>query len=188
MHAREVEEARLDVRRRRRRTVEAAMLLAAAGAGAVVLLPFAPGLALALAVGAGLEALVGVAALCGYRDRVSKLALDPAAYVLPEVEGYGRRIAGKGQCARLSAWISEILADVHVPGNIYLVDRVLRCAHDLEALARDLTRPGARIEPASAVACKRLLTCAVESPLYNPRLPADELGITVHRIRAGIEL
>lgn len=188
MHAREVEDARLDLSRRRRRTAEAAMLLAAAGVGAVVVLPFAPALALALAVGAGFEILVGAAALCGYRDRVSKLALDPAAYVLAEVERYGRRVAGQGQCARLSAWISEILMDSHVPGNIYLADRVLRCAHELEALARDLMCPGARIEPASAVACKRLLTCAVESPLYNPRLPADELRITVHRIRAGIDL
>jgi hypothetical protein len=188
MHAREVEEARLDLRRRRRRTVEAAVLLVAAGVAALAVIPFAPVLALALAAGAGLEALVGAAALCGYRDRVSKLALDPAAYVLPEVERYGRCLAGQGQCARLAAWISEILTDVHVPGNMYLVDRVLRYAHDLEALARDLTRPGVRIEPASAVACKRLLTCAVESPLYNPRLPADELAITVHRIRAGIDL
>lgn len=188
MHAREVEEARLDLRRRRRRGAEAGLLSAAVGVGAVVSFPFAPALAFALAVGAGLEALVGAAALCGYRDRISKLALEPAAYVLPEVDRYGRRLAGQGQRARLAAWISEILADVEVPGNLFLVDRVLRCAHELEALARDLAHPRARVQPACAVACSRLLTCAVESPLYNPRLPADELEITVHRIRAGIDL
>ena len=188
MHAREVEEAGLDVRHRRRRTVEAGLLLVATATGAALASLFAPALALALAGGACLEALVAGAALLGYRERVARLALEPAAYVLPEVARYGSRLAEPGQRARLAAWISEILADVQVPGNLYLVDRVLRWAHELDALARDLAHPNARVQPASVVACRRLLTRAGESPLYNPRLPADELGLAVHHIRAGISI
>jgi hypothetical protein len=188
MHAREVEEARLDVRRRRRRTAEAGLLLAATATGAALAFLFAPALALPLAAGACLEGFMGGAALLGYRERVAQLALEPAAYILPEVASYGSRLTEPGQRARLAAWISEILADVQVPGNLFLVDRVLRCAHELEALARDLAHPGARVQPTCAVACSRPLTRTRESPLYNPRLPADELGLAVHRIRAGIDL
>jgi hypothetical protein len=188
MHAREVEEAGLDVRRRRRRAVEAGLLFAATASGTALAYLLAPVIVLPLAAGACLEALAAGAAFCGYRERVARLALEPAAYVLPEVNSYGHRLAEPGQRARLSAWISEILADVQVPGNLYLVDRVLRCAQELDALARDLAHPRARIQPVCAVACSRLLTRTAESPLYNPRLPADELGLAVHRIRAGISV
>ena len=58
---------------------------------------------------------------------------------------------------------------------------------NLRALAGDLAAPTAAIHPPSAVACRRLLTHAVESPLYNPRLPADDLALALKRIRAGIE-
>jgi hypothetical protein len=58
-------------------------------------------------------------------------------------------------------------------------------AQELETLARDLASPRS-IAPASAVACRRLLTHMTESPLYNPRIPLDDLHLTLRRIRAGI--
>jgi hypothetical protein len=156
------------------------------GAGALLALAFAPVLVLPLAAGTVLEAALSALALYGHRERVARLALEPSAYVLPEVARYGRPLAEPGHRARLAAWISEILADAHLPGNLYLADRVRRFAHELETLARDLVQPDTLMQPASAVACKRLLTHPVESPLYNPRLPADELSLALRRIRAGI--
>jgi hypothetical protein len=188
VNARELDHAGAQLRRRRRHAAEAGGLAAVTGLAAVLAAAFAPVLAVPLAAGAVLEAALAAAALCTYRERVARLALEPAAYLLPEVERYGRRLAEPSQRARLSTWISEILVDVHVPGNLYLADRVIRFAHELEALARDLVQPGTRIQPASAVACRRLLTHPVESPLYNPRLPADELSLTLRRIRAGISI
>ena len=56
----------------------------------------------------------------------------------------------------------------------------------LETPARELASPAARVEPAMAVACRRLLTRPVESPLYNPNLPEEDLRALLLRIRAGI--
>jgi hypothetical protein len=184
--ARALEHAAADLRRRRRRAGEAALLAAATGVGAALASLLAEPLALPLLVGAVLEALLAVRALHSNRERVARLALDPAAYVLPEVQRYGHRLSALGQRARLSAWILEILAEAHLPGNLFLGERVLRFARELEELARDLVRPDACVQPASAVACTRLLTHTVESPLYNPRLPADDLRVAVRRIRSGI--
>jgi hypothetical protein len=186
VNARDLDHAGAQLRRRRSHAAEACGLAAVTGLAAVLASVLAPALVLPLAAGAALEAALAAAALYSYRERVARLALEPSAYVLPEVARYGRPLAEPSQRARLSAWISEILADAHAPGNLYLADRVIRFAHELEALARDLIQPGTRIQPASAVACRRLLTHAVESPLYNPRVPADELSLTLRRIRAGI--
>lgn len=186
MHARDLEQVAAELRRRRRHAAEAGSLAALTGAGALIALALAPALVLPLAAGAALEAALAALALYNHRERVARLALVPSAYVLPEVARYGRPLAEPGHRARLSAWISEILAEAHLPGNLYLADRVRRFAHEFETLARDLVQPGTLMEPASAVACKRLLTHPVESPLYNPRLSADELSIALRRIRAGI--
>jgi hypothetical protein len=56
----------------------------------------------------------------------------------------------------------------------------------LELLATELASSWARVLPASAAACRHLLTEAVESPLYNPDIPAEELPATIQRIRRGI--
>jgi hypothetical protein len=53
-------------------------------------------------------------------------------------------------------------------------------------LAHELAAPAARVEPATAVACRRLVTRPVESPLYNPNLPEEDLRALLLRIRAGI--
>jgi hypothetical protein len=186
VHARELEQAAGDLRRLRRRAVDAGMLLAATAAAAAIALLVAPALAGPISAGAALEALLLALALHGYRERIARLALDPSAYALPEVKRYGHRLVEPRQRARLGAWILEILADAHRSGNLFLGERVARFAQELEEIASDLMRPGASVQPASAVACKRLLTHAVESPLYNPRLPSDELRIALRRIRAGI--
>ena len=140
-------------------------------------LPLAAGTVLGLAV-AGVN-------FVAYREAVARMALDPSAYVIPEVSRYGlgsrpRRTGPPGQlAARHPARVDD--ARKLVPGRSRQASRP-----QLEGLAADLARPHVSIRPASAVACRRLLTCGAESPLYNPRIPSNELSAVLLRIRHGI--
>ena len=186
MLARDVEQAATALARSKRRAADAGLLGGASAALAVAATLISVPLVLGLAVGALAELAVAAGVVLVRRELIARLALDPAAYAIPEVEAYGRRLVRPPERARLAAWLDEIRVDAYLPGNLYLADRVSRFAHELEALARDLGSPSLAIEPASAAACRRLLTHAVESPLYNPRVPAGELEIALRRIRAGI--
>jgi hypothetical protein len=186
VHERALEEAAYELDRRRRRCFQAGTLAGgsalAAGVAAMDSLP----LAAALGAGAFLEALMAAVAASRRRELVARLALEPAAYALPAVAAYGARVAHASQRVRLAAWLVEVIADACMPHSLYLGDRVALVAQELEVLARELVSPTRSVEPTSAVACRRLLTHAVESPLYNPALPLEELRSTLRRIRAGI--
>lgn len=186
MDARQLEDAQERLRARRRRTVEAAVLAVAGSAAAVAVSLVSSTLAIALGAGAAVEALVAVAALVSRRELIARLALEPDAYVLPDVDRYGKRLVRLRERQRLAAWLREIIRDAHVPGSFYLRERVARHADEFDSLAQELASPAAQVQPASAVACLRLLTRAPESPLYNGRLPADDLALALRAIRAGI--
>jgi hypothetical protein len=143
--ARELEHAAAEVRQGTRRAGEAALLAVAAGAGSGLAWLLAQPLALPLLAGAVLEALLGACRLHTKRDRIARLALEPAAYVIPEVQRYGQRVASLGHRIRLSAWILEMLREAHLSGNVFLGERVLQFARELEGLARDLMQPEARV-------------------------------------------
>jgi hypothetical protein len=185
---RELERTLHNLRLRRRRAVEALALalLAAAAAGALV--PFSLRLGIPIAIGAAVEGAIAFAVHADRAEYIAQLALDPGAYTISEVERYGRRLAAMRERERLAAWIHELLASVHLPGNYYLADRVAHFTQDLDMLARELASSAVRVQPSSAVMCQRLLTHAVESPLYNPRVPRDELRAAIQRIRRGIQV
>jgi hypothetical protein len=186
MHARAVDQAAALIRRKRRRALEAGVLAgvcAITGAAAVLVsLP----LAAALGIGALVEGAIALGALNARRELIARLALDPAAYRVPEVERFGSRAARLPERARLASWLGEVLAESQLPHSLYLPDRVALVAHELDSIARRLLSPACTVTPASAVACRRLLTHAVESPLYNPRVPLDDLHLALRRIRAGM--
>lgn len=186
MYERALELAADELRERRRRVVQTALLGTAAAAGAGVALPFSAPLAIALGTGALLEIFSALAAAYGRRQLVERLALHPAAYVLPEVAAYGAAAVRPSQRARLASWLVELVADAGAPQSLYLGERVRLVADELEALARELASPARSIEPSSAVACQRLLTHMAESPLYNPVVPVEDLHVSLRRIRAGI--
>jgi hypothetical protein len=183
---RELEHAAEELRRRRRWGLSAAVLAAAAGLAALPALALSPRVALALALGGLFECVFALQAVHARRQLIARLALQPAAYELSEVAAYGTRAAQLPQRARLAAWIFEIVAEAGSPYSLYLGDRVDLVAHDLEELAQELVSPARSVAPASAVACRRLLTRMTESPLYNPGLPFEDLQLALHRIRAGI--
>jgi len=186
MYERALEQAAHDLDRRRRGAIQAVMLGIAAASAALVTVWFSVPLAAALAAGAFLEVLLAAAALDARKQLVARLALQPAAYALPEVAAYGARAAQPPQRARLAAWLAEVVAEAGTPFSLCLGDRVALVAHELEALARELVSPARSMEPASVVACRRLLTHMTESPLYNPGVPVGDLHAALYRIRAGI--
>ena len=185
--ARALEGAARRLRDRRRWGVEAIALAGICGllaaAAAVVSVQR---LALALAAGAAVEALLGVIALAGRRELISELAVEPEAYVIPDVSRYGNRLAAQKERERLARSIRGLLTTPRSCSPLFLVDRVATNARELDALASDLLSPANRVHPISALICLRLLTRGTESPLYNPRLPAEDLGSLLRRIRAGI--
>ena len=58
-------------------------------------------------------------------------------------------------------------------------------ADELEALACELEDDALALDPASAVACARLLTDVERSPLLNPALPPELLCSHLRQIRSG---
>lgn len=180
-------EAQAGVLARRRGWARDGVVLAAACAVLAALTTLLTGtLELPLAVGAAFGVIVaGVNFVC-YREVVARLALDPSAYVIPEVNRYGRHFATAAERERLANWLRDILRESNMAECWCLADRVRRHAQQLESLATELARPNVSIRPVSAVACRRLLTCGAESPLYNPAIPSNELTAAIVRIRHGI--
>jgi hypothetical protein len=186
MYERAVEQAADDIRRRRRRAQQAAWLATAALSAAGLIAFFSLPIAAAFIAGALLEGLIAADSVYRRRELISCLALQPAAYALPEVAAFGEKAMRPRQRARLAAWLSEVVADAHAPHSLCLGDRVMLVADELEALACALISPSGSIEAPSVVACRRLLTDMVDSPLYNSALPVGDLHDAVHRIRAGM--
>ena len=171
MNAREVEAIARDLARSR--TIrEAAGFGAACLAVALATAPMSLTVAAAFAVGAVAGVLVATVGRLSRREQIARLAVDPLAHQLPEVSQYAKRLASHCERERLAGWIVEILGEAaSIPGNRYLTARVLRYADELAALGEDLSDPEVEIRPASAAAAHRLLTQAVDSPLYDPTVP-----------------
>jgi hypothetical protein len=184
--ARFLDEAAEKIRYKRQRALESAAL--AAGCALLAWLVFdSAALALAFAVGAGFEVLVGAWSFVSRRELIARLALEPDAYEIPEVEAYGVHLARPRYRRVLAEGIRKMIREALRPDNLYLGDRVLRYARELEAVARDLLTPGVRVHPAAVARCRRLLTEAADSPLYNAKLPAEDIPQILRRIRAGIQ-
>lgn len=185
MTARELEHIQERLIRQGRRLREAVLLALLAAAAAAGVAAFSARFALALAAAAVVGGMIAAATYHTRSERIARLALNPDAYTIPEVAEYGDRCAAKRERERLAAWIREVVAEGHRAGSFHLPDRVARYARDLERIATELAA-AATVPPPAVVACRRLLTHAVESPLYNPRLPAEQLSETLERIRRGI--
>jgi hypothetical protein len=69
---------------------------------------------------------------------------------------------------------------------LYLADRVYRHARELDAIAHGLLSPSVRIDPIAVARCNWLLTQAAGNPLFDRRLPEEDLAVILRRIRAGM--
>jgi hypothetical protein len=186
MNARQMDKAAawLDGMRDQRRSRLAMSL--AAGALAALALIVSNALAISIGIGAGFMLLLAISDTFRRRELLARLALNPNAYVVPDVKRYGDRLVVPSGRHRLAKALERVLATSGTPGCYCIPDRVNKFRREIEALARSLRMPGTRAEPASVALCWRLLTRAAESPLYNWELPADDLGFQVQRIQAGI--
>jgi hypothetical protein len=187
MNARDVEASARDLARRRRRIRESLGFSMACAVAAAAAVPFALELAAAFAAGGVTGGVVAMFCALGLRDRIAQLALDPLAHELPEVSRYANRLATQFERERLAQWIVEMVGDAsQIPDSWLLSGRVTRYADQLAALGEELADPVTQIRPASAGALHVPLTQAVDSPLYNPAVPADQLPATIANIRLGI--
>ena len=139
-----------------------------------------PSLALPLFLGGLGVGLLGVQALWRRWDLVDRLAGDRDAYSIPEVRAYAARETTMERRRGLASLIRSTLGSEGTVGEA----RVDALA-ELETLAAELDDPELELDPASAVSCVHLLTDPVESPLLDPRHPADELRARILRIRQG---
>jgi hypothetical protein len=170
-------------RRERRRHTGLRLAAAAAVLTAPVMLVL-PSLGVALLAGSAAQSMLCLIECVRRRDLIARLAVEPAAYAIPAVREYGARL--QAQRTRFGMWLVEVVDRAGEPESMYLADRVARYRAELRAAAHELMAPDARVEPVSVATCRRLLTMAAESPLYNPNLPAVDLGSALFRIRAGI--
>jgi hypothetical protein len=170
---------------RMRRRLLSVMVAVALAAGALVALPVA---ALPIAAGAVAQTLTLWFERYRRREFVARLAVDPTAYVIPEVQRYGNAVAMPERRAQLADWLRQILRTTGERGALVRRERVSRYRTELRLLADDLAVPEAQPEPSSVVMCLRLLTEAGYSPLYNKNLPETDLGAAIFRIRSGLHL
>jgi hypothetical protein len=172
---------------RDRRNARLKLGIAVAGLGGATFL-YSGAMALSLLAGMACALVLVAVDTLRSRELLAGLALNRQAYTLPEVRRYGRKLTMASGRARLATALERVLTNAGTPGCYYLSDRVEKFRADIDAVVVALRTPGALVEPVSVARCWRLLTRAAESPLYNGRIPEDDLGFEVKRIRAGIQL
>jgi hypothetical protein len=136
-----------------------------------------------LLVGGLTSAVLAARAYWRRWELLDRLALDREAYRIPEVRLRADRSATMESRRMLAECIRRLLD----PPGYPCAARVRAEAEELEALARELDDSTLSLDPACAVACKRLLTEADLSPLFNETLPADDTSARIRQIRAGFK-
>lgn len=183
MYARAVDDASARLRELRREEWEdfgvAALVLGLSLAATEV----RPALAVPLFIGGLAVGALGIRALWRRWDLVDRLAGERDAYVISEVLAYASREA---TIERRSTFAAVIRDGLSRPGRVPDIRRA-EVAEELEALASDLDDDELELDPASAVACWRLLTDVAGSPLLNVALTTEELRSHVVQIRSGFK-
>lgn len=180
MYARDVEEAATRLRELRLAEREDLVLAALVLSAAVVTTQFWPTLAFPLFLGGAVVGALGIRALWRRWDLVDRLTGERDAYAIPEVRECATREATIERRRSFAATLRN-LAPAGAHPNEPRLDEV---AEDLEALAGELEDDALELDPASAVACLRLLTES-GSPLFDERLRPEEVRARIRHIRAG---
>lgn len=139
-----------------------------------------PRLALPLLIGGLFVSSLGVRALWRRWELVERLACEGDAYSISEVRAYASRETSLERRQSFAALIRSTLQ--HSTGAAER--RLLGVAGELEQLASELEDEDLTLDPASAVACQRLLSDP-GSALFNPAVTSGELRSRVRQIRLG---
>jgi hypothetical protein len=183
MYVWEIDETAIQLRglqREERANMALAFLTFAFALGATQLFPT---LAFPLTMGALAVAYLALRAFWRHWELIDRLLLDRDAYQIREVRLRAERSATMDNRHMLARSIRSMLK---VP-RYASAARVSAASAELEALMRELDDAELTLDPASAVACERLLTDGGVSPLLNPTLPADDTDTPVRQICAGFE-
>jgi hypothetical protein len=184
MHARAIDDAgaRLqELRHEGWQDLALALLTLGLAVGAAEL---APSLAVPLFSGGVVIGVLGIRAYWRHWDLVDRLAGERDAYSIAEVLSYASRETTMERRRTFAALIRQ-----HVePSDGEAQAPVDQAASELEALADELEDDGLALDPASAVACLRLVSDPTMSPLLNPALPREALRFSARRIRAGFTI
>ena len=181
MYARALEDAEtrlVDLHRDEvQRVAVSAVALGGALAATVVYEPFV----IPLFLGGIALGVLGIGAIWRHWDLLDRLADDGDAYGIPAVRAYAARDARMDRRLGNAACIRSWLAGPLPPADARIADH----ADMLEELACELEDDELDLDPACAIACRRLLTEPEVSPLLNNALPCDDLGSWIVRIRSG---
>ena len=182
-----IDQAAAELAALRRLELERLALTVAAGLAVAPSMLVDLRLAVAFGAGAAVEMLLAGSSRIRRRAAIASLAIDPEAYVLPEVRRYGSSLTSLGHRRALARSIATILRGAGADrSGIVLSDRVIWQAPVLAALARALGDRRNDVEPTAMAACEQLLTDGHRSPLLNPSVPRAELERTLIRILRGI--
>jgi hypothetical protein len=186
MDSRAAELTNDDLQRTRQFFRHALVIAVLTVAVAVVIALWFPAAAFPIGALAAGEGLVVMWAHYAHRDLLQRLALDHAAAHISAVQTYREGLLRQPSRDRLAASINSLIADARLPHAFCLRDRVTLVEEQLRLLAQDLATPEVPVQARSFVACLRLISNGVESPLFNPGLPVEQLRATMLRIRFGI--
>jgi len=181
MYARAVDDAGARLRDLRREEWQDLALAGVALVLAIAATQRVPSLALPLFVAGLVSGVRGVRALWRHWDLVDRLAGEPDAYGIAEVRAYASREATMDRRRTFAALIRHHLEMTNATSPAGLG----RAAAELAALADELEDETLALDPASAVACSRLLNEPAQSPLLDPALPREDIRSSTRRIRRG---
>ena len=181
MNARAVEAAEMRLRELHRDEWHDLGLAGSALGLAFAATEYMPSLTLPLFIGGIGLGVLGIRALWRHWDLVDRLADEPDAYAIAEVLAYAARETTMERRQRCAALIRNRLEPTPMSGSQVVND----AAAELAALAAELEDEELELSPACAVACSRLVSEPIQSPLLNSALPRDGLRSMAQRIRAG---
>jgi hypothetical protein len=186
MHARALEEASSRLRQSTRVIRDGTLLTVALTLLAAGVVPVSRPLGSALAIAAGVEAVVLGVLVMRRRQLLEHLALVPAAYEIPEVTQYGRKATRSRERERMAEAFGRILADGVGRPVLWLPERVAALEIELRAVSEALRTAGSTAPPLAMIACRQLVTNPVRSGLYNFDLLIEEVRTRLQMITRSL--
>jgi hypothetical protein len=183
VYARAIDQADARLRELRQDARGEFALAAAALTASLVATDVLPALAVPLFIGGLVVGVLGARAVWRRWDLLERLSGERDAHVISEVRAFASREATMERRQSYAALVRGRLYEARHAGDA----RVLAVADELEALACELEDGDLALEPASAVACTRLLSEVTTSPLLNHASPPEDLRSRVRQIRSGLE-
>jgi hypothetical protein len=177
MHARAIEESETRLVELHHDELEHVGLGGAALAASLAATALCPPLVIPLFVGGMAMEALGIRAIWRHWDLVDRLADDCDAYTIVEVRDYAAREA---RIERRAYYAALIRSWTRTPESW-----IAEATDELDELAHDLDDEALELDPAAAIACRRLLTDPSVSPLFGERQDAEDLRSRIAQIRAG---